>query len=309
MLLMLSVLSLMIKRIIDISEQAYLHLKNQQLLIDKRGETVGQVPIEDLGVLILQHPAIVISQQVIIHCQKNKVVIIFCDERHLPYSAIFPIAESHTLHNKILKQQVAITEPIRKRLWQQIVKQKITQQAKTLSYLNKESMRLERLALQVKTGDSNNCEAIAAQVYWPILFGKSFRRNVDMAGINSLLNYGYSIIRAAVARGICGTGLHPALGLFHKNQYNALCLADDMMEPFRPWVDLLVYRLAQQNELDINQQTKQVLLGLLSESVAYEGKKMPFMVALQYLMANLKRCYSKEIKKLAFPLMNNRLNW
>lgn len=298
----------MIKRIIDISEQAYLHLKHQQLLIDKQGETVGQVPIEDLGVLILQHPAIVISQQVIIHCQKNKVVVIFCDDKRLPYSAILPLAESHTLHNKILKQQVAITEPTRKRLWQQIVQQKITAQAKTLSYLGKESVRLERLAQQVTAGDATNCEAIAAQAYWPILFGKSFRRNVDMSGINSLLNYGYSIIRAAVARAICGAGLHPTLGLFHKNQYNALCLADDMMEPFRPWVDVLVYQLAQQGQLDINQQTKQLLLGLLSEPVTYEGKKMPLMVALHYLMANLKRCYCKELKNLLYPLKKSPLH-
>lgn len=300
-------LLLMIKRIIDISDQAYLHLKHQQLLIDKRGETVGQVPIEDVGVLILQHPAIVLTQQVVIHCQKNKVVIIFCDEKHLPYSVILPIAESHTLHNKILKQQVGLTEPIRKRLWQQIVQKKITEQANTLRSLGKESVRLDRLASQVKAGDSSNCEAIAAQTYWPLLFGKNFRRNVDMDGINSLLNYGYSVIRATVARSICGAGLHPTLGLFHKNQYNALCLADDLMEPFRPWVDLLVYRLAEQEELDVNQQTKQVLLEILSESVLYSNKKIPLMVAMHYLMANLKRCYTKEDKNLAYPEQYNEV--
>jgi len=292
----------MIKRIIDISEAAYLHLKNKQLLIDKQGETVGQVPIEDLGVLILQHPAIVLTQQVIIHCQKNKVVVIFCDEKHLPYSVILPIAESHSLPNKILKQQIAITEPTRKRLWQQIVQQKIIEQAKTLSALGKPTSRLDRIAAQVKKGDSSNCEAIAAQVYWRLLFGDDFRRNVDMEGINSLLNYGYSIIRAAVARSICGAGLHPTLGLFHSNQYNALCLADDIMEPFRAWVDILVYQLAEQGKLEVNQQTKQVLLGLLSEIVEYENKKMPLMVTLHYLTANLKRCYNKEAKNIVYPV-------
>jgi len=290
-----------IKRIIDISDQAYLHLKNQQLLIDKQGETVGQIPIEDLGVLILQHPAIVLTQQVIIHCQKNKVVIIFCDEKHLPYSVILPIAESHTLHNKILKEQTAVTEPMRKRLWQQIVQKKITEQAKTLSLLGKDTVRIDRLASQVKSGDSSNCEAIAAKVYWSILFGKGFRRNVDMEGINSLLNYGYSIIRATVARSICGAGLHPTLGLFHKNQYNALCLADDLIEPFRPWVDLMVYQLAQQNQLEVNQQTKQQLLGMLNMTVYYENKKMALMVSMHYLMASLKRCYVKQDKKILYP--------
>lgn len=297
----------MIKRTIDISDAAYLHLKHQQLLIDKQGETVAQIPIEDLGVLILQHPAIVLTQQVIVACQKNMVVIVFCDEKHLPYSVTLPIAESHTLHNKILKQQIAITEPTRKRLWQQIVQHKIKQQAKTLALLDKETNRLDRLATQVKTGDSGNCEAIAAQVYWKLLFGKDFRRNVDMDGVNSQLNYGYAIIRAMIARSICGAGLHPTLGLFHKNQYNALCLADDVMEPFRPWVDFLVYQMAQQDQLEVNQQSKQVLLTLLNETVIHVGKKMPFMIAAHYLMADLKRCYNKQQKRLLYPEMESRL--
>lgn len=297
----------MIKRTIDISDAAYLHLKHSQLLIDKEGETVGSVPIEDLGALILQHPAIVITQQVIIACQQNNVVIVFCDEKHLPYSVILPVAESHTLHNKILKQQVAISEPTRKQLWQQIVQQKIKQQARTLALLDKETARLDRLATQVKSGDSGNCEAIAAQTYWKILFGKDFRRNVDLEGINSLLNYGYAIIRAMIARSICGAGLHPTIGLFHHNQYNALCLADDVMEPFRPWVDLLVYNLAQQDTLEVNQHTKQRLLSLLNETVIHNGNKMPLMVATHYLMADLKRCYSKVKNVLEFPELESRV--
>jgi CRISPR-associated protein Cas1 len=291
----------MIKRIVDISEAAYLHLKHQQLVIDKQGDTVGQVPIEDLGVLILQHSAIVLTQQIVIACQKNNVIIIFCDDKHLPYSVILPIAESNTLHNKILKQQVATTEPTRKRLWQQIVQNKIQQQAITLELLGKDSARLHRVAAEVKTGDVGNREAIAAQYYWKRLFGEGFRRDVDMSGVNGLLNYGYAIIRAVVARGICGAGLHPTIGLFHKNQYNALCLADDMMEPFRPWVDFLVFNMAEQGQLEINQESKQVLLGLLNKKVSYKGKKMSLMVSTHYLMADLKRCLNKQKKRLEFP--------
>jgi CRISPR-associated protein Cas1 len=302
------VLSPMIKRIIDISEAAYVRLKHQQLVIEKQSEIVGQVPIEDLGVLILQHPAIVLTQQLIVACQKNKVVIVFCDEKHLPYSLILPIGEGHTLHNKILKQQIAISEPTRKRLWQQIVQHKIKEQEQTLVMLNKESTRLNYLTTQVKTGDSGNCEAIAAQAYWKLLFGKAFKRDADLDGVNSLLNYGYAIIRAAVARSVCGAGLHPTIGLFHTNQYNALCLADDLMEPFRPWVDYVVYQMASTNsEVTINQQSKQALLGLMSEAVLYKKKTMPFMVALNYLMADLKRCYSDGIKTLPYPLLLTRV--
>jgi CRISPR-associated protein Cas1 len=297
----------MIKRIIDISEQAYLHVKYEQLLIDKNKETVAKIPIEDLGVLILQHPAIVITQQTIITCQKNKVVIIFCDNKRLPYSIILPIAESHTLHNKILKQQIAITEPTRKKLWKQIVEQKISQQATTLILLNKDSTRLSYLAKQVKSGDVGNSEAVAAQAYWKILFGKQFKRDVELEGINALLNYGYSIIRAMIARGICGAGLHPTLGIFHKNQYNALCLADDLMEPFRPWVDSIVYKLSIENRLEINKQNKQLFLELLSENVIYSQKSMPLMVSIPLLMADLKRCYSKEMKQLIYPVLEKRL--
>ena len=298
----------MIKRIIDISEAAYVCLNHQQLIIEKQGEVVGQVPVEDLGVLILQHPAIVLTQQLIVACQKNKVVIVFCNEKHLPYSLILPIGEGHTLHNKILKQQMAISEPTRKRLWQKIVQHKIKEQEQTLVMLNKKSTRLKFLSTQVRTGDSGNCEAIAAQAYWKLLFGKAFKRDADLDGVNSLLNYGYAIIRAAVARSVCGAGLHPTIGLFHTNQYNALCLADDLMEPFRPWVDYVVYQMASTNsEVTINQQSKQALLGLMSEAVLYKKKTMPFMVALHYLMADLKRCYSNGIKTLPYPLLLTRV--
>ena len=296
----------MIKRVIDVSDAAYLHLKNNQLIIDQQGITVGQVSIEDLGVLILQNPAIVLTQQVIVACQKNNAVIVFCDEKHLPYSIILPLAEGHTLHSKIIREQVSITEPTRKRLWQQIIQQKIREQAVTLSLLGKDTTRLNYLSKTVKTGDSGNCEAVAAQAYWKLLFGSDFRRDIDLSGINSLLNYGYAIVRAMVARSICGAGLHPTLGLFHRNQYNALCLADDLMEPFRPWVDFLVFKLAEQELLEINRQSKQELLALLSQPVIYAGKKMPFMVATHYLMANLKRCYNREEKDIYYPEQDSR---
>jgi CRISPR-associated protein Cas1 len=235
-------------------------------------------------------------------------VIVFCNEKHLPYSLILPIGEGHTLHNKILKQQMAISEPTRKRLWQKIVQHKIKEQEQTLVMLNKESTRLSFLSTQVKTGDSGNCEATAAQAYWKLLFGKAFKRDADLDGVNSLLNYGYAIIRAAVARSVCGAGLHPTIGLFHTNQYNSLCLADDLMEPFRPWVDYVVYQMASTNsEVTINQQSKQTLLGLMSEAVLYKKKTMPFMVALHYLMADLKRCYSNGIKTLPYPLLLTRV--
>lgn len=292
----------MIKRTIDISEQAYLHLKYQQLLIDKKGETVAQIPIEDIGALILQHPAIVLTQAVVIACQKHNVAVVFCDDRFLPYSLLLPISDGNNLHAKILKQQIALTLPTKKRLWSQIVKQKITNQAETLKTLDKTHIPLERLAKQVKPGDPENLEAQAAQKYWRLLFGNDFRRDVDLDGINSLLNYGYAIIRALIARAIVGSGLHPALGLYHSNQYNGLCLADDLMEPFRPWVDYQVFLMAKDNPaLTINKETKIPLLNLLAEPVLWEQQTLPLMVACHYLLANLKRAYEDSAVSLSYP--------
>ncbi|MFK8067855.1 MAG: type II CRISPR-associated endonuclease Cas1 [Gammaproteobacteria bacterium] len=298
----------MIKRIIDISEKAYIHMKHRQLLIDKEGETIGQIPIEDLGVLILQHSAIVVTQAVIIACQENNVVLVFCDSRHLPYSVVLPISEGHTLHTKVLRQQLAITLPTKKRLWQQIVKYKIKEQASTLALANKDNKGLLRLAEKVKTGDSENYEAQAAKVYWRLLFGDEFRRDVNAEGLNSILNYGYAIMRAMVARALVGSGLHPAIGLHHRNQYNGLCLADDIMEPFRPWVDLAVYKLFVDNkQLEINTEIKQALLGMLSEKVIWKGESLPLMVACHSLTADLKRAYQNSKEKLCFPQLENRI--
>ncbi len=292
----------MIKRIVDISEPAYLHQQHHQLMIDKNGKTVAQIPIEDLGVLVLQHPAIVMTQAVIISCQQNNVAVIFCDARHLPYSVLLPISDGNSLHSKIIQQQSSLSLPTKKRVWQQIIKHKIKGQARVLNQLGKNATALERLADDVKAGDPDNLEAQAAQKYWRLLFGDAFRRDTDAEGINSLLNYGYAIMRAMVARAIVASGLHPALGVQHSNQYNGLCLADDVMEPFRPWVDLRVYQLSQQNtELSVTPDTKQAFLKLLGEPVRWNEQSVPLMVASHYLLADIKRAFDDKNQKINYP--------
>ncbi len=292
----------MIKRTIDISEQAYLHLKNRQLLVEKQGETVAKIAIEDLGILILQNPAIVISQAAITQCQLNNVAIVFCDERHLPVSIMLPLWTGHSTHTKVLREQLLVTEPTRKRLWQKIVKFKIAEQALTLRQIGVASEKLVRLLGSVKSGDPSNCEAQAAREYWPLLMGKEFRRDPNGEGINSLLNYGYAVIRAMVARGLVGTGLHPAIGLHHKNQYNGLCLADDVMEPFRPWIDWEVRRLMDEGEtLEVNKETKKKLLEVLVKEVVYEDRKMPLMVSVHNLVAGLKVALKGKEQQLIYP--------
>ena len=270
----------MIKRTVDISQASYLYLKNRQLLIDQQGEMVGSVPVEDLGILILEHPAITLTQGVLLACQKNNVAVVFCDERHLPYSTLLPISEGHQLHNKVLQQQITVTTPIRKRLWKEIVQEKIHQQALTLERFGNHATSLHRLSRQVKSGDPNNCEAVAAQQYWKSLMGTSFVRDRDANDSNLLLNYGYSIIRAMVAR----------------------ALADDLMEPLRPWVDTVVMQLLQQDvNVDLNQNSKTVLLSLMEQSVLWNGKETPLLVTSHLLAARLKQCYEDRKLKMIWP--------
>ena len=292
----------MIKRIIDISERAYLHIKDRQLLVDKENVTVSTIAIEDLGILILQHPAITITQSAITLCQQSNVAILFCDERHLPASITLPLWSGHSLHTKVLREQVATKVPRRKRLWQQIVRAKISEQADTLDRIGLKSQVLARLHDKVRSGDPDNIEAQAAQVYWKALMGKSFRRDVAAEGVNSMLNYGYSIMRAMIARALVGTGLHPSIGLHHKNQYNGLCLADDVMEPLRPWVDSLVREIdTRSGEAKITRDVKQQILSLLSKQVSYGSEKMPLMLSAHYLAAQVKQAMSDSSIALHYP--------
>jgi CRISP-associated protein Cas1 len=292
----------MIKRIIDISERAYLHIKDRQLLVDKENVTVSTIAIEDLGILILQHPAITITQSAITLCQQSNVAILFCDERHLPVSITLPLWSGHSLHTKVLREQVATKVPRRKRLWQQIVRAKISEQADTLDRIGLKSQVLARLHDKVRSGDPDNIEAQAAQVYWKALMGKSFRRDVAAEGVNSMLNYGYSIMRAMIARALVGTGLHPSIGLHHKNQYNGLCLADDVMEPLRPWVDSLVREIdTRSGEAKITRDVKQQILSLLSKQVSYGSEKMPLMLSAHYLAAQVKQAMSDSSIALHYP--------
>ncbi len=292
----------MIKRTVDISERAYIRTQNNQLLIEKSGELAAVIPVEDIGILILQHPAIVITQKTLIVCQKNNTVVVFCDEQYIPYSVILPISEGHSLHTKVLQQQISVSKSTKNRLWQQIVRHKIIQQVDTLDRLNVSSATLKRIAIKVKSSDKENHEAQAAQLYWRLLMGQNFRRDRNQSGINALLNYGYAIIRAMVARSLVGSGLHPALGLHHHNQYNGLCLADDLMEPFRPWVDLVVWKIARQDsEPKICKNNKRYLLELLSNAVIWKDQPLPLMVASHHLMANLKSVMFGATKALNIP--------
>ncbi len=290
----------MIKRIVDISTPSYLHARNLQAIIEQQKREVERIPIEDMGVLIVSSPSVTISSNLIASCQQNNCIIIFCDHKHLPISVLLPLS-GNSLHSKILNIQTSVRKPLKKRLWQKIVIAKIESQIKALVTFDKNSSTLESMKSRVKSGDPDNVESQASRVYWPIMFGKNFRRDQKAEGVNFLLNYGYALLRASVARALCGTGLHPALGIHHHNQYNPMCLADDLMEPFRPIVDRKVYKLWEKKMSDINKKTKSFLLSSLSEPLIFRGKKLPFMVALQHTAASLKKALTDGPESLEIP--------
>lgn len=292
----------MIKRIVEISNPSYLHLKNKQMVIERDGQEIGNIPIEDLGVLILDHPAIVHTQGLLAACFEQNVAVLLCDGKHLPSAILLPL-EGHTLHSKILRQQIAASEPTAKRIWQRIVQAKIREQAKVLQSAIGNSSPLNLYANKVKSGDPDNIEAQAARIYWQKLFGADFRRDQDAEGINAMLNYGYAVIRGAVARAIVGTGLHPAIGVHHRNQYNSFALADDLMEPLRPLVDIKVHEITKvlAEAPELTPQNKRAMLEILSWNCTLNERKMPLMVSLHLYAASVRKILAGEANEMDIP--------
>lgn len=294
----------MIRRTLEIGSRAYLRVKLNQLII-RNDEGEHSVPFEDIGFLILDNPQIICSQSVFRHCAKENVALIITDEKHLPASMLLSL-DAHSTQGKIMRMQASTPEQVQHMIWQQIIRAKISMQAGVLNTVhNIKSARLERLSKTVQPGDATNHESQASRIYFKSLFGKDFKR--DQSGsndINILLNYGYSLMRAACSRALMGAGLHPAFGVHHHNQYNVFCLADDVMEPLRPLVDRCVAELSQaEASAGLNRDTKGSLLTLLSAPVLIKKRQLPLMSALAIYCASLRKILEKHKGKLGIPAM------
>lgn len=273
-------------RIIDVSNPAYLRTAKRQLIIEQESQVAATIPIEDLEVILLSHPQITASIGLMQQCLESKVPIIVCDQKHMPKGYLFnPLA--NTLHSKVLKLQVGASLPLKKQIWATLVRAKITGQSYVLSAKDRPDGGLSQLVNRVKSGDLENIEAQAAARYWRLLFGSEFRRNPDLDGINALLNYGYAIVRAATARSLAAAGLNPSIGLFHHNQYNHFCLADDLMEPSRPLVDAAVFELTRDQIPSVDHCTKKALLAILQQEVLYDEKTYYLTDALHRTAASV----------------------
>lgn len=298
----------MIKKTLYFGNPAYLKFRNEQLLIesDADDQESGQrsVPVEDIGLVILDHSQITITQVTIAKLLENNAALITCDATHHPVGMMLNL-DGNTLQSQKHQVQVDASQPLKKQLWQQTVAAKIRNQAALLKKEKAPSGYLESLADKVKSGDSDNAEAKAAAYYWKRLFPDflDFSRSRYGPPPNNLLNYGYAILRALVARALVSSGLLPTLGIFHRNQYNAYCLADDIMEPYRPYVDQVVCQIVRMNGkfLEMTAGMKKDLLSIPAMDVVLQGRKSPLMNAVSRTTASLVACFEGESRKILYP--------
>jgi len=261
------------------------------------------IPLADIAVLIAAHPQISFSHAVLAGLAEAGGMFIACNEKRMPCAMLLPL-ENHSTQTERFQAQANLPLPNRKRLWQQVVKAKILAQARMLKELTQEDWGLEMLAGTVRSGDPRNVEARAARIYWKNLFGEDdFRRNPEGEGLNPALNYGYAILRAIVARALCAAGLHPSLGIHHHNRYDAFCLADDLMEPFRPLVDRTVWELSEKRGSNppLDRESKRALLESLLARFTAEGESRTLFDWASRTASSLAAAIESGEKKLEIP--------
>ena len=313
----------MIKKTLYFGNPAYLSLRMGQMVIKlpevESNELLPEImkkqaeitkPIEDIGVVVLDNRRITITQGLLEALLENNCAVITCDNHSLPVGLMLPLYGNST-QNERFRYQLDASQPLRKQLWQQTIKAKIENQAAVLSACSGMPIKnMKRWADDVRSGDPDNVEGHAAAYYWRYFFNnitglENFTRNREGMAPNNLLHYGYAILRAVVARALVTSGLLPTLGIHHHNRYNAYCLADDIMEPYRPYVDELVFAIVKEQGVDNLQLTttlKAQLLSIPTLDVVIGGKRSPLMVAATQTTASLYKCFSGELRRIAYPV-------
>ena len=308
----------MIKKTLCFSNPAYLSLRDAQLVIklpevEKSGNLTEDFkksaevtrPIEDIGVVVLDHKQITITSGALEALLENNSAVITCDAHSMPVGLLLPLV-GNTTQNERFRDQIDASLPLRKQLWQQTIQYKIKNQTAVLSQCTyAETKCMTAWANDVRSGDPDNLEARAAVYYWKSLFGhiEGFIREREGVPPNNLLNYGYAILRAVIARSLVASGMLPTLGIHHHNRYNAYCLADDIMEPYRPYVDRLVYDITEQYGVDVelSKDIKAELLSIPTLDVVIGGKRSPLMIAVSQTTASLYKCFSGELRRIVYP--------
>lgn len=294
----------MLKRTLVFSNPITLSLRNCQLVLAYKDDPNNKqtIPIEDIGVIIIDHQQVSITIPLMNALVEGNVQVVVCNDHGMP-SAMLQSFEGNNLQGEILRNQIGVGEVLKKQIWKQIVEAKIKNQAALLNKVERNGSILKPYYQNVKSGDTDNREGIAARIYFSELFGELFVRDRSLSGINLLLNYGYTILRAATARSLVSSGLLPAIGIFHHNRSNAFPLADDIMEPYRPYVDEIVYDLAMQGRLELTKNNKADLIKVLYADTQFVKVTRPLSVGLSLTSASLAKCFAKEQAKLSLPLM------
>jgi len=307
----------MIKRTLFFGNPAYLNLRNRQLIVrlpehekndtltvSFKKEAVATIPVEDIGVVVIDHQQVTITQGLMAALVENNASVIVCNETHHPTGLMLPL-DMHNIQHERFKVQIEASAPLKKQLWQQTVEAKIGNQAAMLKKAGHDPERLLAFAKSVKSGDPDNIEGTSAHYYWSTLFKDHFGFSRDRNGDppNNLLNYGYAILRAITARSLVGSGLLPTLGIHHSNKYNAYCLADDIMEPYRPFVDEIVFGIASAGTdcADLTVELKKQLLAICTVDIHFEGERSPLMVGMQRTTASLAQCFEGGRRKISYP--------
>ncbi|MFM8534137.1 MAG: type II CRISPR-associated endonuclease Cas1 [Acidimicrobiia bacterium] len=291
----------MIGRIVEVADDSrHLAVDRGFMTVSSEGQEIGRVPLDDVGGLIVNAHGCTYSNNLIVRLAERGAAVLVCGANHNPVAWVWPVVMHHEQRSRI-EAQIEATKPLAKRLWQSVVQAKIRQQGAALAALGKEGVDgFDLMARRVGSGDPDNMEAQAARRYWPLLFGEEFRRDRDEPGINGMLNYGYAVLRAATARAVCGAGLHPAIGLNHKSE--DMALIDDLMEPFRPMIDLLVSRALEAGHKGVTKGTKRYLASVASLDMQTERGRTPVFTCLERLAQSLARSCEKGRPDLEFPL-------
>lgn len=295
----------MIGRIVEIAEDGrYLFVLRGFMVVqdtEKDHEELGRIPLDDIAAVIANAHGLSYSNNLLVALAERGAPFVLCAANHNAVGTLWPLAGNHH-QAKRFDAQIAASKPTHKRLWADIVRSKLLQQAAALEAAGALVTPVAALAAKVRSGDPDNLEAQGARRYWGLLFGGDFRRDQDGSGLNALLNYGYTVLRSATARAIVAAGLHPTLGLHHSNEGNPMRLVDDLMEPFRPMVDLLVWQLRQRGEVQVTPHTKRALVRLLYDDMETVSGVTPAVVCMQRVAVSLAQIYLGERDKLDLPL-------
>lgn len=292
----------MIGQVVEIATNGrHIALHRGFLVISENGEEVGRVPIDQVAALVSNAHGLTFSNNVLVECARQGVPVVLCGPSHKPEAIVWPV-DGHHQQSGRMADQIAAALPLKKRLWAQVVRAKILAQGATLAAAGARHGGFHLLSRKVRSGDPDNVEAEAARRYWPLLFGTEFRRDRDLPGVNALLNYGYAVLRAGVARAVMAGGLHPGLGLMHANRGNPMVLVDDLMEPFRPTVDLEVRRLVDAGAETVDRDTKAALARVMILDLPTAQGLSPVMTCAERLVNSLARAYAGETDDLALPL-------